>query len=768
MSKQTAWIELFSGVVIDEPDTEDRRGKLTAAVDKAAAAQAVFLRRQKAQADALAVVREKFDTIKGEVQQVMSEKIKSGPFKGKSFLDVEKGQVDEIDIEDITAEAQKSGKPPLPKDLTAKLLKHGNAVAGLGVELREARFKPDPEVDKDEPLFTNAELQAEFWTPVMRERAFPEGFIAAPWSATQQMLDQTTALYQEMVEQKKIAGELTPDRDFLKDALETGAQVLSVGAEALKGFDGKQIELAKEILETGSEVINSMGEVRDKLKNTEFTDAASVALDICGSLASAALKGAGVDSKIVDATTGAIGAGSSAILLGKTLNQVRLGEADLSQALTQMGDVLAKALTTASDGTAGATKDGLAIAAKAAPTLFKALGLGTDLPELVRNGDTKSVIDRLAEIAKDVLAQLPGLDKLGVDLGQVVDLSAAGLNLAVKTAFAVKKGEYAKAFNEVVAEVGGKLGDVLKTAGVDEGLAGQIVKLYQGASSVPQAIDALRQDPPKVHDAVNALAGGIQSALGGSGDKTLAQVGEGLAKGIGTLVAADQVRKLYTEGKYDEAVKLVASQLESGVGRLFGALGIQMPGGGSDEGGGQPDSGAMDTLKELVGKLKSVKVDPALVKEASTLMQKKKDEEQAAADVAEAEELLAQAELDLKSLSQAQRTGAEASNIEQMIADLLRDRMILKLATQIAQGGAAFLAQFLPGLGAASAGIKLAASLFAAGQRAKQLDEWIRSQSDLQNAQSALSSSAANFVKNQGQQLAHYSAQAFFAAQLSR
>jgi hypothetical protein len=132
--------------------------------------------------------------------------------------------------------------------------------------------------------------------------------------------------------------------------------------------------------------------------------------------------------------------------------------------------------------------------------------------------------------------------------------------------------------------------------------------------------------------------------------------------------------------------------------------------------------------------------------------------------VAEAEAMLAEATMDLKALTDAERTGSEASNIERMIADLLRDRMILKLATQIAQGGAAFLAQFLPGLGAASAGIKLAASLYAAGQRAKQLDLWIQTKTDMKNAQSELSSSAANFVKNQGQQLAHYSAQALFAA----
>ena len=152
------------------------------------------------------------------------------------------------------------------------------------------------------------------------------------------------------------------------------------------------------------------------------------------------------------------------------------------------------------------------------------------------------------------------------------------------------------------------------------------------------------------------------------------------------------------------------------------------------------------------------------LQQAAQKLKEGQEAEQAVADRAEAEEVLAEAQMDLKALTDAERTGAEASNIEQMIGDLLRERMILKLATQIAQGGAAFLAQFLPGLGAVSAGITLAASLVAAGQRAQQLDLWIKAQSDLQAAQSALSSSASNFVRNQGQQLAHYAAQAFFAA----
>jgi len=295
----------------------------------------------------------------------------------------------------------------------------------------------------------------------------------------------------------------------------------------------------------------------------------------------------------------------------------------------------------------------------------------------------------------------------------------------------------------------------------------------------------LRQDPPKVGEAIDALAGGLATALGGTGDATLKTIGESLALGVKSLVTEDQLSKLYKTESYDDAVNLFATNLSDGFDKLTGALGIVVevaveeggdeaaaedgstkpkPKARAEEDEPTPDGRAVDNLKSLLADLKKVQVDPALIQKATEALQKKQDDEQSAADLAEAEELLAQSALDLKALTDAERTGSEASNIEQMIADLLRDRMILKLATQIAQGGAAFLAQFLPGLGAVGAGIKLAAALYAAGQRATQLDAWMKSKSDLQNAQSELSSSAANFVKNQGQQLAHYAAQAFFAA----
>src|SRR5687768_3639644 len=121
MSKQTAWLELFTGVVIDGPDTKERQASLKKSVSAAAEAQAVYERRKQAQAAELVVVRARFERIKADTQVTLSQKIDSGPFKGKSFLDIKGGQIAEIDVEDVTAASIKSGVPPIPDAITKKL-----------------------------------------------------------------------------------------------------------------------------------------------------------------------------------------------------------------------------------------------------------------------------------------------------------------------------------------------------------------------------------------------------------------------------------------------------------------------------------------------------------------------------------------------------------------------------------------------------------------------------------------------------------------------
>jgi hypothetical protein len=126
--------------------------------------------------------------------------------------------------------------------------------------------------------------------------------------------------------------------------------------------------------------------------------------------------------------------------------------------------------------------------------------------------------------------------------------------------------------------------------------------------------------------------------------------------------------------------------------------------------------------------------------------------------------ILEEAKDDLDRMKQAGAAGAAASTIDALIAKMERDRMVMKIAVQIVEGGTAFLARFVPGLGAVGAAATLAAQLLAAAERAQQLSKWIASQGDLEAAQSPLSSSAQNFVNNQAEQFTHYAVQAAFTA----
>lgn len=765
MSIEIAWIEQFTGVNLADPQNAERTQTLAAAAAKVGSDEERFERRRQAQAERLVLARQQLNAIKAEVQTVLSQKIPSGPFKGKSFLEVKGEQIDEVDVEDPLS--AKPGKgPAIPDKIVNDLIQAGVKVGEIGEKLREAQWEPGPG-EKAEDLFTAPELQAEFWIPVSRERIIPEGFTPNRFSATQQMIDETNRLYLDMVEQKKIAGQLTPERDFLQDALDSGGRVLSVVGEAVGGLGGKELEQAQQVLQTTGEVLTALAEVKGQLKDNAFADAASGGLNIAAKITGAVLAGAGVDPKIVSASTGAIGAGSTAILMGKAFARIHTGEATLSDALVLMGDVLAQSLTVASeaidqDSDQGKKiAEGLAIAARSAPAAFKAMGLASDLPELVRNNDFAGIVTRLGELTKDVLGSIPGLDSQIDDINAIVDLGAAGLNMTIKAAISARKGDYLAALNGVIDDVGSNLEGLLTAAGVDEGTVSKVVGIYQGSASATKAIQLLAANPPQVKEAAAQLSSGLALALAGTGDSTLEKIGASIDLGVQKTVAGIDMLALFKEGKYDDAMQLFEDKLASGFDEL-GKLVDKIQGKDSGESDGDDSS---DELAELVEAVKEgVSVDPAELQKTAAAEEKRQQQEQEAEDMEQARLLLAEAQHDLKAMTEAEAMGAEASSIDAMIADLLRDRLVLKMAMQIAQGGAAFLAKFVPALGAVSAGIKLAANLVSVAQRAQQVDRWIKAQGDLRNAQSALSSAAANFVMNQGTQLAHYSAQAFFAA----
>lgn len=795
MSTKIAWLEQFTGIALaDDGGDLEHAKKIEAAHQAVLDQEAAYERKRQAQQLLLAQVRAELNPIKAESRTLLSSKIPSGPFKGKAFLAVDGEQIDEIDPDALRmlggGKKRLTVNDLLPGDIGPKMVLVVAKFEKLGARLSQATFDNN---GTKEPLFSTPQVQAEYWTPLKLERVYPDGLMLDRVSETQQMVDATNQLYLEMCEQKKLAGQLTPESDLVRELMGAGKDIASLGGEILGTFAGdtEGLKLAAEILEGIGEGLDAADAIYEQVKTSDYAGAAAGAIDIAGKLVGAVLGKVGVPNGIVTAATGAFSAGSSAVLMGKAFAQYRTGDGSLQDALNVMGTLVAQSLSLAASQTGGKAAEGLNIAAKAAPSALRVAGLASgDLVKAVREGDFPSLVKTLGTITKEVLSNLPGLQGQIDTLDSAIDLSQAGIVMAYKMAVNVRRGDLLAAFNGVIDDVSQNLESLLTLAGVDEGTTAKVVVAYQGSASASKAIQALAANPDDPSAALTELSGGLESVLKSTGNPVLAQIGAGMTVTIERLVSAKTVAGLVAKGQYDEALTTITTSLEADFSALMSQASAEGEGEddeeGDDESGEGDDSGeggeseavqkrklkakerakVSASVAEMVEQLKAgtMKVDPESAKKAAEAMEKEKQRLEGEEANEEARLLLEEAQLDLQSLSDAELTGAEASNIDNLIADLLRDRMIMKIATQIAQGGTAFLAKFVPGLGAVSAGVKLAAQLVAVAQRAKQLDAWIKSQKDLAAAQSALSSSAANFVKNQGQQLAHYSAQAFFAA----
>jgi len=746
MSTEIAWLEQFTGLPLAEGKPDPKRAKALEDGRAAAEAQdALYERKRQQQALLLAQVRADLEPIKARSQKLLSTKIQAGPLKGKSFLKVEGEQIDEIDPDTLRMLA--GGK----KQLTINDLLSGDIGPQIALVVRDfdalgARLAKELFEDggKSGPLFTAAEVQAEYWAPLRLERIYPDGLVLDKYSETQQMLDATNQLYLEMCEQKKIAGQLTPESDLVSELLGAGKDLAGMATDVLGAFapGSDQIKLAADILDTMGGVFESADEIYKQAKESDYAGAASGAIDIAGKL-TALVVGRFAGESVGKTVAASFAVGSAAVVMGKSLAQYRNGDGTLADALNVVGDLVAKSLTLAASQTSGAAADGLQTAAKVAPSALRVAGLASgDLAKAVREGDFPGVVKTLGAITKEVLSDLPGLQVPLDTLDTAIDLGAAGAAMAYKMAVNARKGELLAAFNTAIADVSDNLGKVLGFAGVPDDLAKTVIGAYQGAVSASKAVQMLAKDPGDVMGAIGVLSGGLDKALAGSGDPLLKQIGDSIKLGIDKMVAAKEIKELYEKGDSEGALKKLVSEVGCGIKT---AIDIAAPSGddGGDGGDDGDDSGSSEddgsggtpqprkpkgneapavtkSLAAMIEALQSGKqqADPEKVKKAAAALEEERKRQDAEDANEQARALLAQTELDLKALSDAERTGAEASNIDNLIADLLRDRMILKIATQIAQGGAEFLSQFVPALGAVSAGVKLAANLVTVAQRA--------------------------------------------------
>ncbi|MEI7461366.1 MAG: hypothetical protein WCK15_18310 [Pirellula sp.] len=417
------------------------------------------------------------------------------------------------------------------------------------------------------------------------------------------------------------------------------------------------------------------------------------------------------------------------------------------------------------------------------------------------------------------------------DIAQIINLAGFGAAMAGKAAITLHRGEYEKSFDGVIDDIGKGLEKVLIKSGVDEKAASMIANSYKAASSAPKILQKLcfGDNPPDISGALDALGEGVETAFQAAAPENTAmlQAGTGIRQGLQGINAAKKIRKHYKEEEYEEGVAAFTAELSKQIDGIFKIKEMKTPDeiekeeaakekeeaetSGEDgvnftnkDGLSSLEAGASDVAKkdkeaqkkeneDTYGGLNQPDEDEdedededgepkplfdvlltslgETAKEVSDKIEenlkKAEEEKQKALDELEVAEILAEANADVAEMSEAQKAGAEASSIDRLIAKMEKDRFIMQAAVSIIEGGTAFLAKFVPALGAASAGVKMAANMVAAGQRAQQLYAWVESKRDFEAAQNELTSSAQNFVKNQRDQFAHYSIQcAFKAAEL--
>ena len=812
MSKDIEWLESFTGVSVASGEA------IPDADPDAAAARFEFKRKQ--QRLMLARVRRELGGFKTEFQDAMSEKIKSGKLKGEQLLKESATQTEEIEAEDLRADDL-----VLNKETKALIGKGATLVARIGLELEEATFTYEGETG---PLFDVDEMREEFWTPVMRERILPETYIPAQYSETQRMLDETTAAYLNRVEQERAQGTLTPRLDRGKEILNSACDVLMLAGDMVGKFGAgtDQAKLAVTVLNTTAAVLKQGSEVYDKATAGQYADASATAFETMGSIATAVLGGFGVDANATAAVGKAFTAGSKAILVGNAFAKGIDGAEDgltlmggvvqsALDAAIGLTDGPAKTALEACKATVPALFKQAAIGMQLRQKIIDedyagiVNCLGTSFSNVLGSVQELRALNEMEGRSPQEQKEISDrLDSQRKDIEKFGQMGVAGLQMTINAAIAAKRGAYLDALNGVIDGVGAQRTGVLTSVGVDEAQAKMIGQFYIAASSAPKALKCLANRDCDVNGALGELSAGILVAFNQAapGNVVLQQAGMGLAMSLRAVGTGLKTKEHFDKGNYTDALDSFTDGLKSQLGDVFKLSGVDAgdeeedsegdgdesgegaDGGDSEASIGDQTSALIDSVNEqakavLEGKAKAptpqeLMADLAraakLVKKGGKLeanleeARKKLEAEQkkAAAEAirAEAEDVLAEAQADADSLTEAQRFGAEASSIDKLVAKLQRDRMVLELATQIAQGGASFLAKFVPVLGAVAAGIKLAAQLHAAGLRAQQLYRWVKAQDDLEAAQSSLSSSAGNFVRNQGEQLAHYAAQALFAA----
>ncbi|MDR1498372.1 MAG: hypothetical protein LBS59_08215 [Puniceicoccales bacterium] len=219
-------------------------------------------------------------------------------------------------------------------------------------ELSEKMAEKRSEVTGN-PLFTQKDIAAEIWAPLVRLRLAPETIVPTRYSEVAEILSQTNELYGEKVAEKKAAGKLTPKFDkrkfgvfVLQEALKSGKAIATVAMNE----DTK--ELVVGIIEATSSMVSAGDEIFDSIKDKEWREVVAtscglvadlVSSDLCETLCDANF---GEEGKAHDAASLACKVFQGAFKTAEIATKISKSEGRSGQALLKnLGEAASTALS---------------------------------------------------------------------------------------------------------------------------------------------------------------------------------------------------------------------------------------------------------------------------------------------------------------------------------------------------------------------------------------------------------------------------------------
>ncbi|MCB9694398.1 MAG: hypothetical protein H6736_21520 [Alphaproteobacteria bacterium] len=282
----------------------------------------------------------------------------------------------------------------------------------LDLELVWTEARGDREVEHREPLFTDEEVEAELYTPVVRQLLYPEDHVPDAFSAVQRMIDETNKRYAEKLKDAdKDTGSLDTALTLTKAGI-SGAAALTGGIlGGVAGFDPKSAEAMKtatDIVKISEVIINGSISIGGALAKEDALSASHSAIDLlAGAVAgimAAANPGLKTAAKYVEKGI------RSAHLVPDLVSHLSTPGLSVKDRMLRIAESVESTLIDSLgffmvEGKTPEEKANVAVFQRAAKAVVRAqtraFTTGGTADKIVR-GDTKGIVADFAELGKDL------------------------------------------------------------------------------------------------------------------------------------------------------------------------------------------------------------------------------------------------------------------------------------------------------------------------------------------------------------------------------